>query len=172
MNMKITPEKLTKARATAERLQLEGRELLYLDDDYIIKSCNGIGPEVFPSWLRDAVTIKYRDFFVPSLIHDLRWQKERESFSWDGIFERHLPKFNESNDEFRRNCLKVANDYGWYNPLRYIRRNQAWWLFKMLAGFGYHIYLVSADLKVFFAKVQVFFPAAEASGAHSMASRL
>lgn len=139
--MKITAETIKQARATAERLNLSGRELLYLDDSYIIKSCNGIGPDAWPVWLRDAVSIMYRSFAVPAMIHDLRWQQEKDAFSWDAMAERHFPAFRESNDEFFRNCLKVANSYSWFNPLRYHRRRQARTLYEMLNAFSYGHFL-------------------------------
>lgn len=141
MNMTIDQKTIEKAKRTAEDLQLEGRELLELEPDYIIHACNGIGPESWPVWLRDIVSLRYKAFSVPAMIHDLRWQIERDHFSWDEVFSRHVPAFNESNSEFKRNCLRVAKSYAWWNPLRYLRRKQSQALYECLASFSYGHYM-------------------------------
>lgn len=71
---------------------------------------NGIGPEFLPSAVRDRIT-KYLSLFAPAaLIHDMRTDAS------DGSRE----KFLAANDEFRRNCLKLANRaYPWYSWKRY-----------------------------------------------------
>jgi len=60
---------------------------------------NGIGPEFLPAWARDALSSGL-DLFAPcAVIHDMRNDVS------DGSRERFLA----ANDEFRRNCLKMAD---------------------------------------------------------------
>ena len=86
---------------------------------------NGIGPEFLPSAVRDRIT-KYLSLFAPAaMIHDMRTDAS------DGSRE----KFLAANDEFRRNCLKLANRaYPWYNWKRYRARAAAQVLFDFVSA--------------------------------------
>ena len=65
----------------------------------IARGYNGIGPEFLPAWARDALSSGL-DIFAPcAVIHDMRNDVS------DGTRERFLA----ANDEFRRNCLKMAD---------------------------------------------------------------
>lgn len=79
---------------------LEGVEFLQgFDYAEIARGYNGIGPEFLPVWARDALS-GWLDIFAPcAVIHDMRNEVS------DGTRE----KFLAANDEFRRNCLKMAD---------------------------------------------------------------
>ena len=59
---------------------------------------NGIGPEFLPAGLRGAVTDWLWIFEPPALIHDMR----------NEVADGTRAAFLYANDEFRRNCLKMA----------------------------------------------------------------
>lgn len=86
---------------------------------------NGIGPEFLPAAVRDRIT-RYLALFEPAaLIHDARTDAS------DGSRERFLA----ANDEFRRNCLKLANRaYSWYDWRRYRARAAAQVLFDFVSA--------------------------------------
>ena len=139
MNMKITKEKLTKARATAERLQLEGRDLLYKPLDYINSHCNGIGPEKWPSAIRAAVSKLHKSAEIAAMIHDLWWDESAEDIDDEELL---LCDFRVSNSAFQRNALKLADYYyGWFNPLRYLARHEGRKFRKLLDAFGWPNFL-------------------------------
>lgn len=105
---------------------LEGLEYLsYFSLEDLAKGYNGIGPEFLPSDIRDRIT-RYLSLFEPAaLIHDMRTDKS------DGSRERFLA----ANDEFRRNCLKLANRaYPWYSWRRYRARAAAQVLFDFVSA--------------------------------------
>ena len=59
---------------------------------------NGIGPEFLPEWARDALSDKL-DIFAPAALgHDMR----------NDVSDGTRASFLAANDEFRRNCLKLA----------------------------------------------------------------
>lgn len=89
------------------------------------KGYNGIGPEFLPAAIRDRIT-KYLALFEPAaLIHDLRTDAS------DGSRE----KFLAANDEFRRNCLMLANRaYPWWSWKRYRARAAAQVLFDFVSA--------------------------------------
>ena len=59
---------------------------------------NGIGPEFLPEWARDALSDRL-DIFAPcAVIHDMR----------NHVADGTRAAFLHANDEFRRNCLKMA----------------------------------------------------------------
>lgn len=105
---------------------LEGLDFA-ADFDYeeIAAGYNGIGAEFLPAAVRDRIT-RYLALFEPAaLIHDLRTD------SSDGSRERFLA----ANDEFRRNCLKLANHaYPWYSWKRYRARAAAQVLFDFVSA--------------------------------------
>lgn len=65
----------------------------------LARGYNGIGPEFLPEWMRDLVSDKL-DIFAPcAVIHDMR----------NDVSDGSREKFLAANDEFRRNCLKMAD---------------------------------------------------------------
>ena len=64
----------------------------------LARGYNGIGPEFLPEWMRDLVSDKLDIFGPCALIHDLR----------NDVADGTRESFLYANDEFRRNCLKMA----------------------------------------------------------------
>ena len=65
----------------------------------LARGYNGIGPEFLPEWMRDVATDKL-DLFAPcALVHDMR----------NDVSDGTRAGFLDANDEFRRNCLKMAD---------------------------------------------------------------
>lgn len=118
----------------AERLQLEGLELLeYVSDEEAAREYNGIGPEYLPPEIRDKVT-KFVGLFEPAaLIHDLR------NYLSDGGVMR----FDHANLEFLRNCRKCANDrYPWWSWKRWRARAVAKMMFDFVSSeFGWRAWM-------------------------------
>ena len=101
----------------AEECGLENREILakYKNTE-LAAIFNGIGPDVFPDWLRNTITALHPSLAVVAFIHDVEWHES------DGSRE----KFTESNERFKTNGYAVAKfKFGWYDPRRYIVMNQA-----------------------------------------------
>ena len=101
----------------AEECGLENREILAKYKNTELASIfNGIGPDVFPEWLRNTITALHPSLAVVAFIHDVEWHESDKS----------REKFTESNNRFKTNGYLVAkHQFGWYNPLRYIVMNQA-----------------------------------------------
>lgn len=104
-------------KETAERLQLENREIIRkYSMTELAGIYNGIGPDSFPEWLRNAISALHPSLAVVAFIHDIEWHESDKS----------KEKFTESNNRFKRNGYTVARaEYCWYNPRRYIVMNQA-----------------------------------------------
>ena len=136
--MKLTEKELDRLRRIADELQLDGRELLFSHDlEYINAHCNGIGPAHWASGIRAVISKLHKSATLAAMIHDL-W--------WDSVTDTEkaalLGAFNESNNAFERNALKLADyHYGWYNPLRYLARNEARKFHGLLDMFGYRNFL-------------------------------
>jgi len=112
-----TQKEIKELKALAEACQLENREIL---EKYTLKELtaifNGIGPDCFPSFLREAITALHPSLSVVAFIHDVEWHESDQS----------REKFTESNTRFKTNGYAVAKfKYGWYDPRRYIVMNQA-----------------------------------------------
>lgn len=76
------------------------------------KSSNGVGPDSFPSIVRETLSalLPYAD--IATMIHDAEFEyiKDGSKEAWQG-----------ANLRFYRNCLLRNKDlYGWYDPRRYI----------------------------------------------------
>jgi len=124
----------------AERYGLEGREILgKYTPTTLAKIYNGIGPDSFPEWLRDAITELHPSLAVVAFIHDVEWYESDCS----------KEKFTESNTRFKTNGYKVAKaEYGWYNPLRYIVMNQAQRFGNLCQLFGWDAWASSCQCDV------------------------
>ena len=95
--------------------------------DELANAYNGIGPEWFPSELREKSTGLFSLFEPAALIHDMR------NHMSDGT----LAKFHEANREFLANCLKLANNkYGVFSWRRYRARAVAYALFDFVESYG------------------------------------
>ena len=84
----------------AQDAGLEGCDwLAQFSLEEIVRGYNGIGPEFLPEWMRDFVSYKL-DIFAPcAVLHDLR----------NDVSDGTRASFLAANDEFRRNCLKMAD---------------------------------------------------------------
>ena len=65
----------------------------------ITRGYNGIGPEFMPVWLRDVTSDRLALFAPCAVIHDLR----------NDVSDGTRAAFLQANDEFRRNCLRMAD---------------------------------------------------------------
>ena len=110
-------KEIKKLRAKAESLKLENAEILRkYNMQQLCAIYNGIGPDAFPDWLRDAISALHPSLSVVALIHDVEWHESDLS----------KETFAESNDRFKRNGYTAAKaEYAWYDPRRYIVMNQA-----------------------------------------------
>ena len=105
---------------------LEGAEWAFaLGVEKWSQGYNGIGPEYLPAAIREKIT-QYLALFAPAaFIHDLRTDES------DGTRE----KFLAANDEFRRNCLKLARrGYPWYSLRRYRAQAAAMVLYDFVSS--------------------------------------
>ena len=112
-----TLKEIKELKQFAAECGLENREIL---DRYknaeLAAIFNGIGPDVFPDWLRNAITAIHPSLAVVAFIHDVEWHESDQS----------KEKFTESNERFKTNGYAVAkHKFGWYDPRRYIVMNQA-----------------------------------------------
>ena len=114
-----------------EQLNLKGKEIV---KDFgiaeIERIYNGLGPDRFPDWLREIITLASGLFEPAALIHDLR-------FHVGGTRE----DFTAANDEFRENCYTLVDAaYSWYDPRRYTWRFRAWRYARYCERFGWEGY--------------------------------
>lgn len=109
-------EKLKRLQDKAEQLQLEGADFLHeYDMVELAVIYNGIGPDRFPDWLRQAVTRSAELFEPAALIHDLEY-----------FIGGDETDFTAANERFRRNCGRLVKaEYPWWSPLRYAWLNRA-----------------------------------------------
>lgn len=95
---------------------------------------NGIGPEFLPADVRAKAT-KWLALFEPAaLVHDCRV----------GLSDGSRAAFLASNDEFRRNCLRLADRaHPWWSWRRWRARAVAQVLFDFVSadGFGWRAWL-------------------------------
>lgn len=110
-------KEIKELKRIAEELQLENREIIgKYNMQQLCSIYNGIGPDAFPDWLRNAISALHPSLAVVAFIHDIEWHESDKSKA----------NFTISNDRFKRNGYLVAKaNYGWYNPLRYLVMNHA-----------------------------------------------
>jgi hypothetical protein len=122
-------KEIKQLRDQAKKLNLENAKILRkYNMQQLCSIYNGIGPDAFPVWLRDAISALHPSLAVVALIHDVEWHESDSS----------KEKFAESNARFKRNGYIVAkSEYGWYNPRRYIVMNQARRFGNLCQAFGW-----------------------------------
>lgn len=110
-------KEIKELRKLAEELQLDNCQILRkYNMQELCSIYNGIGPDAFPDWLRDAISALHPTLAVVALIHDVEWHESDLS----------REKFTESNERFKQNGYKVAkSQFAWYHPRRWIVMNQA-----------------------------------------------
>ena len=85
---------------TAKSAGLRGAEWLeQFTLEEISRGYNGIGPEFLPEWLRAMASDKLAIFEPCAVIHDMR----------NDVSDGTRAAFLQANDEFRHNCLKMAD---------------------------------------------------------------
>ena len=115
---------LKQKQELAEKLKLTHREKLYIKS--LTDKCNGIGAKWMWSNLRDMLSVFNPTLVLAADIHDCDYElggteEDREI----------------ADNAFLSNALKLANHkYGWYNPLRYRVRKQAFKFYSLLRVFG------------------------------------
>lgn len=110
-------EKVRILRKKIQDYQLEGCGIAenYTEQE-LAERWNGIGPEAFPSWLRNVISFLHPSLEPVAFIHDLEWSESDCS----------KEKFEASNQRFKRNGYAVAKkEFSWWNPRRYLVMNQA-----------------------------------------------
>ena len=125
-----TLKEIKELKQFAAECGLENREILdrYTNAE-LAAIFNGIGPDVFPDWLRNAITAIHPSLAVVAFIHDVEWHESDQS----------REKFAESNERFKTNGYAVAkHQFGWYNPRRYIVMNQARRFGNICQTFGWN----------------------------------
>lgn len=113
------------------KLNLKGKEIV---NDFgiaeIERIYNGLGPDRFPDWLREIITLASGLFEPAALIHDLRYHVGGTKAD-----------FTAANDEFRENCYTLVDAaYPWYDPRRYTWRFRAWRYARYCERFGWEGY--------------------------------
>lgn len=134
-----TMEKIESLIAKGVEAELYGMDFVQgLDLETVRESYNGIGPEFLDPEVREKVSELLSIFEPAALVHDLR-----NEFS-DGTRKG----FEYANDEFLKNCLKLADyNYCFINPRRYRARAVAKILYKFVSAekFGWRAWLEAKE---------------------------
>ena len=72
MNYTYTADEITEKRNLARKLKLSGW-WLFRDGERAAQSCNGIGAEWFPAWLRWVINTMFPELVIIADIHDIRY---------------------------------------------------------------------------------------------------
>ncbi len=133
-------KEIKELKKQAEEFQLENREIIRkYNMQELCSIYNGIGPDAFPDWLRDAISALHPSLAVVAFIHDIEWHESDKS----------KEKFAESNDRFKQNGYKAAKaQFGWYNPRRYIVMNQARRFGNICQHFGWDAWVSPCECAV------------------------
>ena len=131
----VDKTKICELLNAAKNAKLDGYDFLMgLGIETLQDGYNGIGPEFLDPKVREQISDFLAIFEPAALAHDLR-----NEFS-DGTREG----FKYANDEFLRNCLKLADyHYCFINPRRYRARAVARILYKFVSAekFGWRAWL-------------------------------
>ena len=112
----------TAARIKAETTVITAR----LTPEDIQLASNGVGPDAFPSMVRQFLStlLPYAD--IATMYHDCEFQyvTDASKAAWEG-----------ANLRFYRNCLlRIKDIWGWYDPRRYINQKRAEADYLILGG--------------------------------------
>lgn len=72
MDYTYTVDEIEQKRNLARKLKLSGW-WLFRDGERAAKSCNGIGAEWFPAWLRWVINTMFPELVIIADIHDIRY---------------------------------------------------------------------------------------------------
>lgn len=123
--MMYTIEEAKEKYRRAVELGLSGAELL-ADPEAVRRDCNGIGAEWMGEHLRDIVGALNPTLVLAADIHDRR-------YAVGGDSEARA----RADREFLENGMILADArYGWYDPRRYIVRNNARKFYAALRAVG------------------------------------
>ena len=135
----VDEKKIRELLDIAEDANLDGCDFLTgLGIETLQDGYNGIGPEFLDPKVREKVSELLAIFEPAALAHDLR-----NEFS-DGTREG----FRRANDEFLKNCLKLADyNYCFIDPRRYRARAVARILYKFVSAenFGWRAWLEAKE---------------------------
>ena len=126
-------KKIKLMKELSERLKLENYEIIRKYNMRELCSIyNGIGPELFPGWLRGCISALHPSLAVVAFIHDIEWHES------DGSKE----KFSESNARFKHNGFAIAKErFSWWNPKRYLVMEQAQRFAALCQLFGWKAWM-------------------------------
>ena len=89
----------------------------------IERGYNGIGPEFLPATVREKITEHLATFEAAAVIHDMR----------NDVSDGTRRGFYHANDEFWRNCVRLADHaYPWWSLRRYRARAVAKVLYRFV----------------------------------------
>lgn len=130
-------ENIARLRGLCVRYELSGSEILgEYTDEQLAELYNGIGPDWFPSKLRDAIDNLCSSLQPMALIHDVRWCRS------DGTRR----SFYGTNEELRENGYAIAeNLYKWWDIRRYWLKHQAKVFGDLCDSFGWGAYKVAYE---------------------------
>jgi len=135
MKKKFSREKIAELIKIAVEANLDGLEFLKrFSIEEIQEGFNGIGPEFLNAAAREKISEKLDIFLAAAMIHDMRNDVS------DGTREAFL----YANDEFRRNCIKLADyNYGFFDRKRYRMRliGEVLYLFVSADCFGWKAWM-------------------------------
>lgn len=109
MEYTYTADEIEAKLKLARKLKLSGWWLLR-DGERAAKSCNGIGAEWFPSWLRWIINTIFPHLVIIADIHDIRYEIGGDLYSR-----------RKADTEFLANGYTVAEEiYGKFPPVRFL----------------------------------------------------
>ena len=120
-------EEIVALRDIAARIKAEmPYQISQLSVADIQKAANGVGPDSFPSIVRETLSVLLPYADIATMIHDCEFQfiKDNSKEAWEG-----------ANLRFYRNCLlRIKDLYGWYDSRRYINAKRAAADYALLGG--------------------------------------
>lgn len=109
MNYTYTADEIEVKQKLARKLKLSGWWLLR-DEERAAKSCNGIGADWFPGWLRWVINTMFPHLVIIADIHDIRYDIGGDLYSR-----------RKADAEFLANGYTVAEEiYGNLPPVRFL----------------------------------------------------
>ena len=133
-------KKIKMLKELSESCKLENREIIggYTMPE-LCSIYNGIGPDAFPEWLRNFVTVLNPALEPAAFIHDIEWHES----------DRSSEKFHESNARLERNCRRIAAlKYCRLDPRRYLLVRQDSRFAGLCDRFGWSVWCAPCECAV------------------------
>lgn len=129
----MTIDEILTLREDALRMNLIGADrLLQFTPEALQNICNGIGADVFPDTIREALDKLHPTLRPVAMVHDVDYYLGLNSYE----------DFSFANDKFLLNGRIAARfKHKWYNPRRYIVRKQAKIFAELCQVCGWFAYL-------------------------------